>query len=142
MVPVGRADAASERLIFVALWVQDLEGSVRFYRDLLGVPLEHGFNEPVGDPWIDGEHYEYSWHDGAYLHFALFPAPPGRPATTGAEVSFVTVDVDAKHDELVAKGVEVVHAPRTWHAAQLRIARYRDPGGNVVAFTEPVGDRG
>jgi catechol 2,3-dioxygenase-like lactoylglutathione lyase family enzyme len=137
MVPVGR-DADSERLIFLALWVRDLETSAGFYRDLLGIPLHDGFNEPIGDPWIDGKHHEYSWRDGAYLHFALFPARPGAPTTTGAELSFATGDVDAKHEELLAKGVEVVHAPRTWEAEQLRIARYRDPDGNIVAFTERV----
>jgi catechol 2,3-dioxygenase-like lactoylglutathione lyase family enzyme len=138
MAPVGRTGPESERLIFLALWVTDLEASARFYRDLLGVPLHAGFNEPVGDPWIDGDHYECSWRDGAYLHFALFAARPDGPTTTGAELSFVTADVDAKHDELMAKGVDVVHGPRTWDAEQLRMARYRDPDGNVVAFTERV----
>jgi predicted enzyme related to lactoylglutathione lyase len=125
-----------ERLIFLALWVSDLEQSVAFYRDALNVPLREGFNEPVGDEWIDGRHYEYSWRDGAYFHFALFPTRGGAQPTRGAEISFSTSDVDAKHDSLVSGGVEVVHEPRTWERAGLRIARYRDPDGNVVAFTE------
>ena len=127
-----------ERLNVVILWVRALERSVAFYRDALHLPLEEGFNEPVGDPWVDGRHYEHSWRDGAYLHFALFPVRDDMSPTTGTEVSFWTADVDAKHDELVARGVPVVQAPRTWENARLRIARYRDPDGNVVAFTERI----
>jgi len=48
------------RLVFVALRVRDLEASVRFYRDAIGVPLR----EAGG---VDEEtHREYSWTDGAY----------------------------------------------------------------------------
>ena len=132
------ADVDEERLIFLALWVRDLERSVAFYRDTLGVPLDEGFNDPVGDPWTDGRHYEHSWRDGAYLHFALFLVRDGAEPTRGAELSFATTDVDAKHQELVAHGVVAVHEPRTWASAGLRIARYRDPDGNVVAFTERI----
>lgn len=126
------------RLIFLALWVADLEASAAFYRDDLGVPLREGWNEPSGDPWIDGRHFEHSWRDGAYFHFALFPIRSGMLPTSGAEISFATADVDAKHESLRARGVEIVHAPRTWEHAGLRMARYRDPSGNIVAFTQRV----
>lgn len=47
------------------LYVADFETSVRFYRDVLGIPLKidaHG----------DYHHAEYSFPD-PYFHFALFP---------------------------------------------------------------------
>ncbi len=123
-----------ERIVFLALWVSDLEKSAAFYRDSLGVAVHEGFNEPVGDPWIDGRHFELSWREGAYFHFALFPVRQGRQVTSGAEVGFSVDDVDAKHERLVATGVEVVHEPKTWKG--LRTARYRDLDGNVVSFTQ------
>ncbi|HSI97544.1 MAG TPA: VOC family protein, partial [Gaiellaceae bacterium] len=59
------------RLVFVALRVRDPEASARFYRDAIGIPLrEAGGSE-------EERHREYSWTDGAYLHFALFPERPG-----------------------------------------------------------------
>ena len=125
---------ADERIVFLALWVSDLEKSAAFYRDSLGVALHEGFNEPVGDPWIDGQHYELSWREGAYFHFALFPVRQGGKVTSGAEVGFSVDDVDAKHEVLVARGVMVIHQPKTWKG--LRTARYRDPDGNVVSFTQ------
>jgi catechol 2,3-dioxygenase-like lactoylglutathione lyase family enzyme len=136
--PERRIDMDDERLIFLALWVSDLEASAAFYRETLGVPLHEGFNEPTGDTWTDGRHYEHSWRDGAYFHFALFPIRDGASPTRGAELSFATADLDAKHEELVSNGVAVVHEPRTWESAGLRMARYRDPDGNVVAFTERI----
>ncbi len=127
-----------ERIVFLALWVSDLEKSARFYRDSLGVALHEGFNEPVGDPridpWIEGRHFELSWRDGGYFHFALFPVREGGQATSGTQVGFSVDDVDAKHERLVAGGVNVVHEPRTWEG--LRTSRYRDPDGNVVSFTQ------
>jgi hypothetical protein len=73
------------RLILVILHASDLDASLRVYRDVFGVPLEPGRNEPTGDPWMGGHHAELSWREGAYLHFALFPArPPDRAVTTGA----------------------------------------------------------
>jgi catechol 2,3-dioxygenase-like lactoylglutathione lyase family enzyme len=127
-----------ERLIFLALWVRDLERSVTFYRDALGVPLHEGFNEPQGDPWTDGRHFEHSWRDGAYFHFALFPVGDGGVPTTGAELSFSTAHLDATHQGLVATGIPVIHEPRTYARLGLRMARYRDPDGNVVAFTQRI----
>jgi catechol 2,3-dioxygenase-like lactoylglutathione lyase family enzyme len=125
---------ADERIVFLALWVTDIQKSAAFYRDSLGVALHEGFNEPVGDPWIDGQHYELSWREGAYFHFALFPVRQGGKVTSGAEVGFSVDDVDAKHELLVARGVMVVHQPKTWKG--LRTARYRDLDGNVVSFTQ------
>ncbi|RIL05380.1 MAG: hypothetical protein DCC71_10625 [Proteobacteria bacterium] len=123
-----------ERLIVVILRASDLAASLRFYRDALGVPLEPGLNEPESDPWIGGRHVELSYRDGAYLHFALFPArPPDFPATTSAELGFRVPDARALHERAVAAGVRVLHPPREepWGIT----ARYADPDGNVVGIT-------
>jgi catechol 2,3-dioxygenase-like lactoylglutathione lyase family enzyme len=124
-------------LVFVALWVRDLDISVAFYRDALGVPLKEGFNEPASDRWTGGRHSEFSWREGAYLHFALFPVRPDQVPTSGAEVGFFTDDVEQKHRDLVARGVRVIHPPGdVWDG--LRTARYEDPEGNIVSFTQRV----
>ena len=77
-------NVTDRRLVFIALNVSDLEKSTDFYRGVFGVPLEPGHNDPSDDPWFGGRHSELSWIEGAYLHFALFPAkPPHLPVTTG-----------------------------------------------------------
>jgi len=126
--------ADPQRLIVVILRTADLEAPLRFYRDALGVPLASGHNEPESDPWYGGRHAELSWREGAYLHFALFPArPPRTPATTGAEIAFLVEDAAVLHERAIAAGAAVLHAPRRepWGLT----ARYRDPDGNIVGVT-------
>lgn len=123
-----------ERLIVVILRVSDLAASLHFYRDVLGIPLEAGFNTPEDDRWYGGHHVELSYREGAYLHFALFPArPPELPATSTAEIGFRVADVAALHAAAVAAGVRVLHPPRQepWGLT----ARYADPDGNIVGVT-------
>jgi hypothetical protein len=99
------------QVVAIIFHVSDLGRSVEFYRDLLEVPLQPGSNNPQDDPWIGGEHAEISWHDGSYLHFALFPIRPPRPTTSGAEIGLFVSDTARIHDQ-IASQVKVLHAPR------------------------------
>lgn len=125
----------SNRLVLVVLEVADLERSAALYRDAFGVALEGAdHRDDVGeDRWISGAHASTSWHDGAYLHFALYAAKSDE-RSTGAQVGFTCDDIDAAHARAVAAGAEVIHAPRPepWGAT----ARYRDPDGNIVSLTQ------
>ncbi len=120
------------RLILVVLEVSDLGRSLHFYRDLLGVPLDRAKHETGEDRWISGDHAAASWHDGAFLHFALYQSK--GVVTRDAQIGFPTDELDAAHRRLVAARVRVDHAPRDepWG----RTARYRDPDGNSVSLTE------
>jgi predicted RNase H-like nuclease/predicted enzyme related to lactoylglutathione lyase len=115
---------AEPRLVFVALRVRDLEASARFYRAAFGVEFQEG--QPPE------RHVEVSWTDGAYLHFALFPADEG--ATANAQLGLHVDDVDAGHARAVAAGAVVVRAPRDelWG----RTAAYRDLDDNIVTLTQ------
>jgi catechol 2,3-dioxygenase-like lactoylglutathione lyase family enzyme len=122
------------RLMLVILHCGEIDRSVSFYRDLLGVPLTRDRNEPELDPWMGGIHNEYSWREGSYLHFSLFPArPPLRPVTTGVQIGFLVDDIMPIHHALQDAGVEILHAPRSepWGPT----GRYLDPDGNVVNLT-------
>lgn len=127
--------ARSMRLNFLALDVSDLDAALHFYRDLIGAPLHRASHDAgLRDDWYGGDHAACSWTDGAFLHFALYPArPPHRPPTTGAQVGFHVTDFDAVHARIVAAGVHVLVAPRDepWG----RTARYLDPDGNIVSIT-------
>jgi predicted enzyme related to lactoylglutathione lyase len=118
---------AGARLVFVALRVRDVEVSASFYRNAIGIPLRDagGIDEEM--------HREYSWTDGEYLHFALFPAAPGDE-TRHVELAFYVDDFDVAHAQAIAAGAEVVSMPRDepWG----RTAGYCDPDGNIVGLTQ------
>lgn len=129
-----------ERLSVVILHVAELGRSVHFYRDLLGIPLESGFNEPEDDPWYGGHHVELSYRDGAYLHFALFPAKSKARATTGVELGFHVDDVTVAHARAIAGSATLLHEPR--HEPWGLTARYQDPDGNIVGITSEAFTKG
>jgi predicted RNase H-like nuclease/predicted enzyme related to lactoylglutathione lyase len=112
------------RLVFVGLHVRDFAASAWFYREAFGVDLRSG--QPP-EP-----HAEVSWHEGAYLHLALFP--PNPEVTRNVEIGFHVDDLDAAHARAVAAGAEVVREPQDepWG----RTSAYRDPDGNLVTLTQ------
>ena len=120
------------RLILVVLEVENLDASIRFYREVLGVPLKPDKDHGGDDRWISADHAAISWHDGAFLHFALYQSK--GVVTRGAQIGFPTDNLEAAHRRLVASGAKVDHGPREepWG----RTARYVDPDGNSVSLTE------
>ncbi|MBW2415731.1 MAG: VOC family protein [Deltaproteobacteria bacterium] len=123
------------RLIFIALNASDLDRSQAFYRDAFAIDFHADTNEPTSDAWYGGHHAAFSWSDGAFLHFALFPeSPPERPVSRDVQIGFDVADIDAAHARAVDAGAEVVHAPRPepWGVT----SRYRDPDGNLVSLTQ------
>lgn len=122
------------RLALVVLRASNLERSAHFYRDLIGIPIEPGDNDAPSDPWIGGRHHEYSWRDGAYLHFSIFPGSAPKH-TSGAHIGLHVDDLQVMHERLVLAGIPVLHPPRVepWG----RTARYADPDGNIVELTQP-----
>ena len=126
---------SKRRLTFVAISVTSVKDSADFYRALLGVPLrDESHDEELNDPWYGGVHAAYSWTDGAFLHFAIYPSrEPQRPVTTAAQVGFHVEDFEAVHARLTKAGVPVIQEPREepWG----KTARYLDPDGNIVSIT-------
>jgi predicted enzyme related to lactoylglutathione lyase len=126
-VPAYERSPLGTRLVFVALRVRDLGASARFYREAIGVPLRQAGG------WDEEVHCEYSWTDGEYLHFALFPGELGAESR-GVEVAFFVDDLDGAHARAVAAGAEVASPPadEPWG----RTAGYHDPDGNLVSLTQ------
>lgn len=125
------------RVILLVLEVENLERSLRFYRDLIGVPLrseiDHGGSgHGGGDRWISGDHAALSWKEGAFLHFALYRSK--GVVTRGLQIGFPTDDLDGMHARLIAADVACECEPRDepWG----RTARYVDPDGNSISLTQ------
>ena len=129
-----------DRVAYVILYVDDLDRSVRFYRDVIGLALrfaDDGFAE----------------FDTRGTRFGLFPrsgladllgraavsGPAGGPEVPrpGGEVCFVVPDVDRHAERLRAAGAEVLSGPtdRSWGHRTLHL---RDPDGHVVELAQEI----
>lgn len=112
-----------------AISVSNMERSLAFYRDILGLELVGrntavaeipGFSTEVGLPEIDAE-----WAllrlgaEDVFLEVMCYAQPPGRPlaedhmvADLGcAHIALEVDDVTAAHDLLVRRGVSVMSSP-------------------------------
>lgn len=120
------------RLGYAILFVSDIGASVRFYRDVLGVPFRFA-NKTYAEFATEGAKF------GLYARHAL-PALIGAHAPTGpvpwpqGEVAFFVEDPDGDHERLRRAGVTILAPPtdRPWGERTLHIA---DPDGNVVELT-------
>jgi len=110
------------RLNVVYLYVRDLERSLAFYRDLLGIPL-------AGDA---------SWAEAQLgsTRFALHLTHEGvgDPGSSTIQLDFEVASLDDAIERLHAAGVEV-HEPmrEEWGA----VAEVVDPDGYRIALFEP-----
>jgi lactoylglutathione lyase len=122
-----------DRLGYVILFVADLERSVAFYRDVVGLPFR-----------LQGDGYVEFATQGA--RFGLYdrnrleeltghdPEPPGRP---GGEAVFLVEDVDAEAARLRAAGAAILSGPvdRAWGHRTVHVL---DPDGFVVELAEEI----
>jgi catechol 2,3-dioxygenase-like lactoylglutathione lyase family enzyme len=116
------AEPLVSRLNVVYLYVSEMERSLGFYRDLLGMPLEG-----------DGD-----WQEAALggTRFALHLAHDGiGPLSSGSvHVNLEVTDLETATESLRAAGVEVEETMRDdWGAA----ARITDPDGYELYLFQP-----
>lgn len=119
------------RVVEVEFRVSDLDRSLRFYRDLIGVPLEKP--ETHEGEGIRHAHASWgAWGKEGFLLFNLYPARSGEE--TRASISFQIDSLDATHARLQDAGVEVLRPPerKPWGWS----ATYRDPDGNTISLIE------
>jgi glyoxylase I family protein len=124
----------------VGMTVSDLDRSLGFYVDLLGLNLVLRKPAPSGrgeTAFLDA--------GGAMLEIS---APAGPVSTPAREVrsdeaglrhlSFTFEDIEATHARLVAAGVESVEPPRDAFNTEIlsRVAFVRDPDGIVIELVQ------
>ncbi len=118
---------------YVILYVGDLEASVRFYRDVLGLPFSDRM-ETYAEFRL--ANLKLGLYDRAHLRELI-----GREGTeTGApasEIVLLVEDVDAEGERLRAAGVEILSGPvdRPWGHRTLHVA---DPDGHVVELAREI----
>jgi lactoylglutathione lyase len=116
------------RVHYVIITVSDMQRSVSFYRDVLGLPLR--FESPG---WT-----EFAT-EGATV--ALHGAGSHEQRSTSSSLNagccrpgFNVPDLDAFHEKMVQQGVQCIEATREVFGS--RVAQYADPDGLAFSVGE------
>jgi len=111
--------------------VSDMDRSVRFYRDTVGLKLR--FQSP------DWTEFDIDSSTLA-LHSGGVPAPPpDKERYAGrASIGFNVENVDKVFEELKSKGVRIVMPPTQRSGEGIRLAVMLDPDGLPVSFSQTV----
>jgi lactoylglutathione lyase len=104
------------KLNYVIQFVADMDRAVRFYRDVLGLPLR--FQSPGWSEFSTGE-----------TSLALHPASSKSPAGS-VEIGFNVGNLEAFYQEMSAKGVQFSTPPTK-----------QDFGGTLAQFLDSEGGR-
>ena len=112
------------RLSVVYLYVADLDRSLEFYRDLLGLPLEADADDPQ---WAE---VTLSGGTRFALHAAGASMMPQVPGTI--RVNFEVDDIDAAAERIERSGGTVVVPKTDVPGGQILVAR--DPQGAVFGL--------
>ncbi len=124
-----------KQIDYTMIVVSNMDASVEFYRDKLGIPLK--FQSPE---WTE-------FQTGATtlaLHGGGVPAsgpPTGDPSKQAGHCSigFNVENVDKTYEELKAKGIRFVMPPSQRENEGIRLAVAIDPDGLPVSFAQMVG---
>jgi catechol 2,3-dioxygenase-like lactoylglutathione lyase family enzyme len=113
--------------VAATLVVADLQRSVEFYTDALGLHIADRTEEAAV-------------LDAGFGKILLWERPDAPPGETGVmHLTFEVGDIDATYAEMNQAGVEFLHLPRTALLGQnyeMRAASFRDPDGHGLAITE------
>jgi catechol 2,3-dioxygenase-like lactoylglutathione lyase family enzyme len=101
------------------LMVPDVQATADYYRKVLGFKSDPGGTAPE---------YSVVWRDNASIHLAK-----GEQAPTGVRIFFWVKDVNALHEDLIRRGVEIV-VPIANRPYKIRDFSIRDPNGVLLVF--------
>jgi catechol 2,3-dioxygenase-like lactoylglutathione lyase family enzyme len=130
------------QLINVRLMVADVPAAMRFWREVMQLPMTYA-DESIGYAYFEagGAGVELFTHDG--LAAALGePVPAPAPAGRQALLVFKVDDVNAAYAELVARGAVGRDAPRDMPAWGARTAHVAGPENLLVEIYSPLSKDG
>jgi catechol 2,3-dioxygenase-like lactoylglutathione lyase family enzyme len=125
-----------KQLDYTMIVVSDMQRSVEFYRDKLGIPMK--FQSPDWTEFATGT-TTLALHGGGV---ASTEPPTGDPSkVAGAcSIGFNVDDVDKTYEELKARGITFVMPPMQREGEGIKLAVAIDPDGLPVSFAQLLQD--
>lgn len=123
-----------KQIDYTMVIVSDMERSVEFYRDKLGIPLK--FQSPEWTEFATGA-TTLALHGGGVP--ASQPPTQDPSKTAGAcSIGFNVDDVDKTYEELKAKGIRFVMPPTQREGEGIKLAVAIDPDGLPISFAQLI----
>jgi len=121
-----------KKMDYVMVVVSEMNRSVEFYRDKLGIPLK--FESP---DWTEfqTEGTTLALHGGGVVKPS---SGEQRGAAGTCAFGFHVANLDQTYSELTAKGVRFVIPPKTQEAEGIKLAVCVDPDGLTISFAESL----
>ena len=120
---------------YVVLIVADLDRSLEFYCEVLGLPLGH--RSGAFAQLRTGRTRLALYTRGAMSETLGFTVEPTPQAAPGFEIGFKVDDVDSAYEMLIERGAEACTPPVTRAWGQ-RTAYLRDPDGHLVELAQQL----
>lgn len=124
-----------KQIDYTMVVVSDMDKSVEFYRDKLGLPLK--FQSPEWTEFQTGT-TTLALHGGG---IARTGPPAGDPSKqAGAcSIGFNVENVDETYAQLQAKGIRFVMPPTQREGEGIKLAVAIDPDGLPISFAQLIG---
>jgi lactoylglutathione lyase len=119
---------------YVMVIVSNMARSVKFYRDILGIPLK--FESPEWTEFLTGS-TTLALHSGGTPREHAGGDPEKQYAGT-CSIGFNVDNLDKTYDELKAKGVNFVMPPAQRESEGIKLAVCVDPDGLPISFAQTI----
>jgi lactoylglutathione lyase len=121
-----------KQIDYTMVIVSDMQRSVEFYRDKLGLPLK--FQSPEWTEFQTGT-TTLALHGGGVAPNGPPVGDPSKQAGT-CSIGFNVENVDQTFEELKAKGIQFVMPPSQREGEGIRLAVCVDPDGLPISFAQ------
>jgi predicted enzyme related to lactoylglutathione lyase len=119
------------QLINFRLLVSDTSASIRFWRDIVQLPMQYG-DEAMGYAYFETSSAGIELMQRGAFAAAIGTAAAAAPAGHLAAIVFRVDDVDSSYADLVARGATPVAGPQDRAEWGARSAQVADPDGYLV----------
>ena len=123
-----------KQIDYTMVVVSDMQRSVEFYRDKLGIPLK--FQSPDWTEFATGT-TTLALHGGGVAgeHHS---GDPSKTDGGACSIGFNVDDVDKTYEELKAKGIRFVMPPTQREGEGIKLAVGLDPDGLPISFAQLI----